>query len=357
MCFLWPDINELEASSLCYTSGTTGNPKGVLYSHRSTVLHAYAGCMTDVMNISKSDVVLPIVPMFHVNAWGMPYGAAITGSKIVFPGAKMADGEVLTALINEENITFASGVPTIWLALLKYLEQSGKTIAPLQRLVVGGAACPLSVMEEFEEKHGVYVHAGWGMTEMSPLGTYNPKLDRAALGEAEYKRMRVKAGRGIYGVEMKIVDDHNNELPWDGVAFGTLKVRGPWVCSCYFKQEHSDAHDADGWFDTGDVATIDAQGFMQITDRSKDVIKSGGEWISSIDLENAAVNHPAVEEAAVIGMPHEKWLERPLLLVVKKDGAELTRQDMLAWFNGKVASWWIPDDCLFCRRTGTYSDG
>jgi fatty-acyl-CoA synthase len=348
--FVWPSIDEREASVLCYTSGTTGHPKGVLYNHRSTVLHAYAASLPDVMGISSKDVVLPIVPMFHVNAWGLPYGASMTGAKVVFPGPKLSDGEALTALINEEKITFSAGVPTIWLALLQYLEQSGKTIEPLQRVVVGGAACPLSIMEKFENKHGVYTHAAWGMTEMSPLGTFNAKLDRAALGEQDYTRMRLKAGRAIYGVEMKIVDDENNELPWDGVAFGRLKVRGPWVCRTYFKLENSDAHDQDGWFDTGDVATIDANGYMQITDRSKDVIKSGGEWISSIDLENAAINHPDVAEAAVIGMPHKKWTERPLLLVVKKTGAAVSREQMLEWFKGKVANWWIPEDCVFVEQ-------
>jgi fatty-acyl-CoA synthase len=355
--FVWPEINELSASALCYTSGTTGNPKGVLYNHRSTVLHAYCGALPDVMNVGSNEVVLPIVPMFHVNAWGIPYGAVLAGAKIVFPGFKMADGETLTALINEEKVSFSAGVPTIWLALLNYLENSGKTIKPLARVVVGGAACPLSIMEDFENKYGVYTHAAWGMTETSPLGTYNPKLDREALGEEEYARMRLKAGRGIYGVEMKIVDDKNKELPWDGEAFGTLKVRGPWICSQYFKLENSDAHDDEGWFDTGDVATIDAQGYMQITDRSKDVIKSGGEWISSIDLENVAINHSAVAEAAVIGLPHEKWTERPLLLVIKKEGEDLSREEMLLWFEGKVASWWIPDDCLFVEELAHTATG
>lgn len=343
--FAWPDLEETQASVMCYTSGTTGDPKGVLYSHRSTVLHAYAGCLPDVMGGTASDVIMPLVPMFHVNAWGIPYGVALTGSKLVFPGAKMIDGEALTALINEEKINFSAGVPTIWLALLKYLNASGKTIEPLEAVVVGGAACPLAVMEDFD-RYGVYTHSGWGMTEMSPLGTYNPRLDREALGEAEFARMRVKAGRCIYGVEMKIVDDNNAELPWDGEAFGSLKVRGPWVCSSYYDYQDN-SHDADGWFDTGDVATIDENGFMQITDRSKDVIKSGGEWISSIDIENTAANHPDVAEAAVVGMFHEKWSERPLLLVIKKEGAQLTREQMLAWFEGKVESWWVPDDCLF----------
>ncbi|MFT5693518.1 MAG: acyl-CoA synthetase (AMP-forming)/AMP-acid ligase II [Oceanicoccus sp.] len=345
--FSWPEIDELDASALCYTSGTTGHPKGVLYNHRSTVLHTFTACLNDVMGLAREDVVMPIVPMFHVNAWGLPYVSAVVGNKIVFPGAKMADGETLTALINEEGVTYSAGVPTVWLALLKYLETTGKTIDSLKSVIVGGAACPLSIMEEFEDSHGVYTHVAWGMTEMSPLGTFNPKLDRAALGESEYARMRVKAGRCIFGVDLKIVDDDNNELPWDGKAFGALKVKGPWVCSHYFKLDESDVHDAEGWFDTGDVATIDPEGFMQITDRSKDVIKSGGEWISSIDLENTAVDHPSVIEAAVIGMPHEKWTERPLLLVIKKPDSDLTREEMLGFFKGKVASWWIPSDCLF----------
>ena len=343
----WPELDELTPSSLCYTSGTTGNPKGVLYNHRSTVLHAIASCLPDTLSLSQTDVVMPIVPMFHVNAWGIPYAAAVSGSKLVFPGSKMADGPTLTALINEENINYSAGVPTVWLALLKHLSETSETIEPLQRVVVGGAACPLSIMEEFEDKHGVYTHAAWGMTEMSPLGSYNPKLDRAALGEKEYARKRLRAGRCVFGVEMKIVDEDNNELPWDGVAFGALKVRGPWICDSYFKLESSDAHDADGWFDTGDVATIDPEGFMQITDRSKDVIKSGGEWISSIDLENAAVAHPAVAEAAVIGVYHEKWTERPLLLVVKTPGVEVTKETILASLEGQVAKWWIPEDCVF----------
>lgn len=355
--FNWPEIAEQDASALCYTSGTTGNPKGVLYSHRSTVLHAYAGGLPDAINIGSEDVILPIVPMFHVNAWGVPYSVAMTGTKIVFPGARMADGESLTALINEEKVTFSAGVPTVWLALLKYLEQSGKTIDSLSRIIVGGAACPLSILEEFEDKHNVYTHVVWGMTETSPLGTFNPRLDRAALGEEEYARMRVKAGRAVYGIEMKIVDGNNQPLPWDGEAFGSLKVRGPWVCNGYYGMDNSDTLDEDGWFDTGDVATIDSQGFMQITDRSKDVIKSGGEWISSIDLENAAVDHPAVAEAAVIGLYHEKWTERPLLLVVKKPGAELEKAEMLAWFKGKVASWWIPDDCLFVEELAHTATG
>jgi len=345
--FDWPQLAETDASALCYTSGTTGNPKGVLYHHRSTVLHAYASSMPDAFALGCDSVMLPVVPMFHVNAWGIPYSAVMAGAKLVLPGPKMADGETLTDLINSENVQLSAGVPTVWLALLNYLDQSGKRVDGLSRIVVGGAACPLSVMENFEEKYGVYTHAAWGMTEMSPLGTFNVRQDRKALGEEKYAQRRVKAGRSVYGVEMKIVDDNNSELPWDGVAFGALKVRGPWVCCGYYKMEQSGSHDSDGWFDTGDVATIDDSGYMQITDRSKDVIKSGGEWISSIDLENTATDHPAVVEAAVIGVPHSKWTERPLLLVIKKEGAELSREEMLAWFTGKVAKWWVPNDVVF----------
>jgi len=343
----WPGLAEDTPCSLCYTSGTTGNPKGVLYNHRSTVLHAYASALPDAFCLSRSDVVLPVVPMFHVNSWGVPYTAAMTGSKLVFPGPKMADGETLTQLINSEKVTVSLGVPTVWLALINYLKESGKNVPSLERVIAGGAACSLSIMETLEDEYGVYTNVVWGMTEMSPLGTFNAKLDRAALGEDRYRQLRAKAGRSLYGVEMKIVDDDNHELPWDGVAFGFLKVRGPWVASGYYRQEHNDAHDSNGWFDTGDVATIDMQGYMQITDRSKDVIKSGGEWISSIELENIAVDHPLVEEAAVVGMPHPKWTERPLLFVVKGAGSDLSKDEILDWFAGKVAKWWIPEDCLF----------
>lgn len=344
--FCWPDINENTACSLCYTSGTTGHPKGVLYSHRSTVLHAYASCLPDVFGMSKDDVMMPVVPMFHVNAWGIPYSAVVTGSKLVFPGPKMADGQILTRLINEEKVSLSAGVPTIWMALLGYLHESGETVPTLKSVAVGGAACPLSIMEGFD-KYNVYTHAAWGMTETSPLGTFNCRLDRNVLGEEAFARLRLKAGRPVFGTQLKIVDDNNCELPWDGVAFGSLKIRGPWVCSQYYKLEHNDAFDEDGWFDTGDVATIDEHGNLQITDRSKDVIKSGGEWISSIDLENAAVGHPDVAEAAVIGVYHEKWTERPLLIVVKREDAQLTGEQVLAFLEDKVARWWIPQDCVF----------
>ena len=341
--FDWPEIDEAQASALCYTSGTTGNPKGVLYSHRSTVLHTFAGASPNANNIWASRVMMPVVPMFHVNAWGLPYTCVANGAKVVFPGAKMGDPAALAQLINEEKVECALGVPTVWGLLLNYLEQNNLTVESLDTIVVGGSACPVSIMERFEENYGTYVSAAWGMTELSPLGTLNSKLDRSQLTDEQYRELRVKAGRPIYGIDMKIVDDQDNELPWDGKTFGKLKVRGPWVCKQYFKLEDSDAHDDKGWFDTGDIATVDAQGYMQITDRTKDVIKSGGEWISSIDLENTASDHPQIKEAAVIGVPHPKWDERPLLIVVLKGGQTVTEKEILEWFDGKVASWWIPD--------------
>ncbi len=346
--FDWPRLDENSASTLCYTSGTTGDPKGVLYSHRSTLLHAYAGCMPDVLGLSGHDCALPIVPMFHVNGWGIPYSTLMVGAKLVLPGPKMGDGQTLQALITEEEVTLASGVPTVWLALLAYLKESGNRVDSLRRVSVGGAACPLSIIEGFRDRYGITVHQGWGMTETSPLGTiFSLKPGMEELNQDEVAALQAKQGRGVFGIEMKIVDDDGRELPWDGVAFGALKVRGPWVCSGYFRLDQSPAHDADGWFDTGDVATIDPDGFMQITDRTKDVIKSGGEWISSIELENTAVDHPDVAEAAVIGRYHPKWSERPLLIVVLNPGAQLDQQRMLEWFEGKVAKWWLPDAVEF----------
>ncbi len=345
----WPELDEQSAVALCYTSGTTGDPKGVLYSQRSTVLHAYAGIAPDVMCLSTRDCVLPVVPLFHVNAWGMPYAALMVGAKLVLPGPKMGDGETLYALMEAEGVTLALGVPTVWLALLQYMESNGKRLDGLRRTMIGGAAVPESMIREFRDKHDVVVHQGWGMTETSPLGTVNSlKAGMENFSPDETIAVRTKAGRGIFGVEMRIVDDDQNELPWDGVAFGALQVRGPWVCSDYYKLEGAaGTHTDDGWFDTGDVAKIDPEGFMQITDRTKDVIKSGGEWISSIEIENVAVGHPSVAEAAVIGVAHPKWTERPLLIVIKAEGADLTKEEMLKWFDGKIAKWWYPDDVLF----------
>ncbi len=347
--FDWPELAENTASGLCYTSGTTGHPKGVLYSHRSTVLHSYASASPDVFNFSVRDVIMPVVPMFHVNAWGMPYAAPMVGAKIVFPGPKMGDGAMLQSLIENEQVTFSAGVPTVWLALLGYLEESGKSIESLSRVIIGGSACPESVMRQFHDRHGVTVNHAWGMTETSPLGTVNTlKAGSEKLSENDLYMLKMKQGRALFGIQMKIVDDDDNELPMDGEASGLLKVRGPWVCSDYYKMEgKSDVHDEDGWFITGDVASIDPEGYMQITDRSKDVIKSGGEWISSIDLENTAVGHPKVKEAAVIGVFHPKWAERPLLIIVKSPGEDPDKEEILGWLKDKVAKWWLPDDVVF----------
>jgi len=342
----WPSFDENTASSLCYTSGTTGNPKGVLYSHRSTLLHTYAACLPDALNLSARDVVMPVVPMFHVNAWGLPYSCALVGTKLVFPGAGM-DGASLYELLEKEKVTVSAGVPTIWLGLLNHLRQNGLKFTTFNRTVIGGSACPPAMIESFEEEFGVHVLHAWGMTEMSPLGTVcTLKAQHLELPAAARYAIKNKQGRPIFGVEMKIVDDAGKELPRDGKAFGDLMVRGAWICNQYFGGEGGDPL-REGWFPTGDVATLDPDGFMQITDRSKDVIKSGGEWISSIDLENTAMAHPAVAEAAVVGVRHPKWDERPLLLVVRKPGAQLTREDMLAYFEGRVAKWWMPDDVVF----------
>ena len=313
------------------------------------VLHTLIGISTDCFDLSVRDVVMPVVPMFHVNAWGLAYGAPVAGTKLVFPGPKMGDGATLQALIEEEEVTYSAGVPTVWLNLLKYLGETGRQVGTLKRVVIGGSACPRSIMEEFEERHGVYVNHAWGMTEMSPLGTFNTlKPEMQKLSREEQFAIREKQGRALYGVEMKIVDDENNELPWDGQSTGLLKVRGPFICSDYYNTGvASDVHDGDGWFSTGDVGSIDAEGYLQITDRSKDVIKSGGEWISSIDLENTAVGHPDVAEAAVIGVPHPKWSERPLLIIVRKEGSEVSREAILDWLRDKVAKWWLPDDVVF----------
>ena len=347
--FEWPEFDENTASSLCYTSGTTGNPKGVLYSHRSTILHAYAAALPDTINLSARDTVLPVVPMFHVNAWGIPYAAPLVGAKLVFPGPGL-DGASLQQMFEQEQVTLSLGVPTIWLGLLQHMQQNHLKFSGLQRVTVGGSACPPAIIRTFQEQYGVHVLHGWGMTEMSPLGTLTAFKGKHAGWTHEQKlALQAKQGRAIYGVEMKIVDGDGKALPHDGKAFGDLLVRGPWITSGYFKGEGGEAL-VDGWFPTGDVATIDPDGYMQITDRSKDVIKSGGEWISSIDLENVAVGHPAVAEAAVIGVQHPKWDERPLLIAVKKPGMEVSREELLKFCEGKVAKWWLPNDVVFVEQ-------
>ena len=342
----WPVFDELTASSLCYTSGTTGNPKGVLYSHRSTVLHTFAACSTDTLAISSRDSVLPVVPMFHANAWGIAYAAAMCGAKLVFPGPKL-DGESVFELLENEDVTITAGVPTVWLMLLQHMEKVGRKLPKLDRVVIGGSAAARSMIETFERDYSATVIHAWGMTETSPLGTVGTtKGKHLDMLESERLDLQVKQGRGIYGVDLKIVDEGGHELPRDGKAFGELMVRGPWTVESYFKGEGGDIL-ADGWFPTGDVATLDPEGYMQITDRSKDVIKSGGEWISSIDLENEVLGHPAVAEAAVIGIAHPKWDERPLLVVVKAEGAETSRQELLDYLKDKVAKWWLPNDVAF----------
>jgi len=343
--FEWPSFDENTAAVLCYTSGTTGNPKGVLYSHRSTILHAYATCLPDVMCLSSRDVVLPVVPMFHVNAWGSPYSCSMVGAKLVFPGPGL-DGASLYELFESEGVTFSAGVPTVWLGLLQHLQKNGLKFSKPWRSVVGGSALPPALMKAFKDDYGVELSQGWGMTEMSPLGTYNTlKNKHLSLSSDEQFAVRTKAGRVIYGVDLKIVDADGKELPRDGKAFGDLLVKGPWIIDRYYRGESSPL--VDGWFPTGDVATLDPDGYIQITDRSKDVIKSGGEWISSIDLENVAIGHPAVQEAAVIGIYHPKWDERPLLIIVKKPGQEVTRDELLKFYEGKIAKWWMPDDVAF----------
>ncbi len=344
--FEWPQFDENSAACLCYTSGTTGNPKGVLYSHRSTVLHTYGAALPDSLNCSARDVILPVVPMFHVNAWGLPYVACMTGSKLVFPGPGL-DGKSLYELFEQEKVTLSAGVPTIWQGLLGHMRSNALKFSTMRRTIIGGSACPRSMIVDFDQTYGVQVIQGWGMTEMSPLGTTSTfKNQHLALDQEARWDLLTKQGRSLFGVDMKIVDEQGAELPWDGQAAGDLLVRGHWIISTYFKQE-GESPLVNGWFPTGDVAKISPEGIMQITDRSKDVIKSGGEWIGSIDIENAAMGCPGVAMAACIAAFHPKWDERPLLLVVKAPNASVTKQDVLAFLEGKIAKWWTPDDVVF----------
>ena len=347
--YQWPSFDERTAACLCYTSGTTGNPKGALYSHRSTILHAYAAALPDALNLSARDVVLPVVPMFHVNAWGLPYSCALTGAKLVFPGQHL-DGKSLHQLFETEEVTMSAGVPTVWLGLLNYMREQRLKFSTLKRVVIGGSACPPAMTRAFQEEFGVEVLHAWGMTEMSPLGTvctFKPK--HLKQGKEERYALQNKQGRAIYGVDLRVVGQDGTDVPWDGKTIGDLHVRGPWVIQRYFKGEGGDPL-REGWFPTGDVVNIDAEGYIQITDRSKDVIKSGGEWISSIDLENIAIAHPAIAEAAVIGVKHPKWDERPIVVAVKKPGKEVTKEELIRFYEGKIAKWWTPDDVVFVNE-------
>ena len=344
--FDWPMLDEQTAATLCYTSGTTGNPKGVLYSHRSTLLHTFAAALPDSLDCSAADVILPVVPMFHVNAWGLPYAACMTGAKLVMPGAGL-DGKSLYELFEAEGVTMAAGVPTVWQGLLNHVQSHGLKFSTMRRTVIGGSACPPAMVRTFEQDYNVHVVHAWGMTELSPLGTVCAfKAKHLAQNAEQRQAVQAKQGRAVFGVDMKIVSPEGAELPCDGVQTGDLLVRGHWVVSRYFKEE-GEGHLQDGWFPTGDVAKIDSDGYMQITDRSKDVIKSGGEWIGSIDLENIAMAHPAVAMAACIAAKHPKWDERPLLVVMLKPGAQVTRDELLAFYDGKIAKWWTPDDVAF----------
>ena len=342
----WPTFDENTASSMCYTSGTTGNPKAALYSHRSSTLHAFAAALPDAINISAKDAILPVVPMFHVNAWGIPYAAALTGAKLVFPGPAM-DGKSIYELMELEKVTLSAGVPTVWQMLLSYIKPLGLTFSTMTRTVIGGSACPPAMIESFNRDYNVEVLHAWGMTEMSPLGTVCVlKNKHAALSDADKTSIRLKQGRAVFGVDMKILGDTGQTLPWDGKTYGDLYVKGPWVVRGYYREEGGSPL-VNGWFPTGDVGTIDADGYLQITDRSKDVIKSGGEWISSIEIENIVVAHPAVAMAACIGVAHPKWDERPIIAVVKKPELDVTREELLAFYDGKTAKWQVPDDVVF----------
>jgi 3-(methylthio)propionyl---CoA ligase len=343
----WPDFDERTASSLCYTSGTTGNPKGVLYSHRSTLIHSMMMCSGPVLALDPDTTILPVVPMFHANAWGLVYAAPFCGAKLVFPGPKL-DGASVYELLDKEQVTMSAGVPTVWLALLDYCAQNKLKMSSVKRTLIGGSAVPLAMIERFWKEHGVEVAQGWGMTEMSPLGTIT-RFNRGErdLPDAERFAITAKQGRPVFGCEMKIIDDAGNDLPSDGSVSGNMVVRGPWIVKGYMKGDGKSQFLEDDWFQTGDVCKIESDGSVVITDRSKDVIKSGGEWISSIDLENAAMGCPGVAEAAVIGVRHPKWDERPLLIVVRRPDADVTKDDLIKFLDGKIAKWWMPDDVQF----------
>jgi fatty-acyl-CoA synthase len=344
--FSWVEVSENDACGMCYTSGTTGEPKGVVYSHRSNVLHSLIACMSDNFRISSRDVALMVVPMFHANSWSLAFSAPMTGATLVLPGPKL-DGASIYQLLDKEKVTFSAAVPTVWLMLLQYLEANNLKLPLLERVIIGGSACPRAMTKTFADRFDVDVIHAWGMTEMSPLGTFcSLKPETKELDTEAKFDLKMKQGHPPFGVEMKITDDEGRALPWDGTAFGRLKVRGPAVSASYFKGAGGQILDEEGFFDTGDVATVDALGYMQIVDRSKDVIKSGGEWISSIDIENIAVGHPDVAEAAVIGVHHPKWDERPLLIVVPKKDRMPTKESVLAFLQGKIAKWWIPDDMV-----------
>lgn len=348
--FDWPDLDENTASSLCYTSGTTGNPKGVLYSHRSTVLHSFGINLADSIAISAKEVVLPVVPMFHVNAWGAPYACAMVGARMVMPGPGL-DGPSLVKLIDTHKVSLALGVPTIWLGLLGEADKIGSDLASLKRTVVGGSACPPSMMTTFREKYGVETIHAWGMTEMSPVGSINqPLAKHADLSEAEQHKMRENQGRPVYGVELEILDEDGNPVPHDGDTQGDLVTKGYWILDSYFRKTREETLTKDGWFDTGDVATMDPDGYVTIRDRSKDIIKSGGEWISSVELENIAISHPKLSDAAVIGARHEKWDERPVLVAVKREGEDPSEDEVLKVFDDKIAKWQIPDRVVFTNE-------
>ncbi len=345
--FTWHSFDEKTAAGMCYTSGTTGDPKGVVYSHRSNVLHALISCQPDALGIASNQTIMPVVPMFHANAWGIAHTAPMVGATLVMPGGRM-DGEAIYQLLDEERVSMTAAVPTVWLMLLQYLEETGKKLPHLNRVVIGGSACPRSMTQKFQDNYGVDVVHAWGMTELSPLGSLGTlKPEYADLEGDARLDIQEKQGYAPFGVEMKVTDDDNLSLPWDGKTFGRLKVRGPAVAAAYYGGDGVEQFDDEEWFDTGDVAHIDAEGYMQITDRAKDVIKSGGVWISSIDLENLAVGHPDVAEAAVIGISHPKWDERPLLVIIPKPDRQPTREQILEFMDGKIAKWWMPDDVVF----------